>query len=77
MSYEYKIEHYGACEVNLNRLCQLLGEESLQNRNYSVSVESINLVYFASARTDAARLAFAKTIEYLLSISDSVVVSEV
>ena len=50
MSYEYKLEHYGAKPVDEQLLRQRLQVDSLTDSDYSISVEPDNSLYFASCR---------------------------
>jgi hypothetical protein len=74
--YEYKIEHYGAIEPDLDTIRKRVGDSIFNTEDFLFSVESVSSVLVAISRTDASRIAFAKTIEYLLTISDSVVVHD-
>ena len=76
MSYEYQIEHYGALPIAENELAKLLGVELLENIEFTVKFVNPTIVYFASTHSEYSRIAFAKTIEFILKISDSVVITE-
>ena len=74
--YEYQIEHYGAIEPNPDRIRELIGPDLFGSQEYVFSIDSPRSVVVAISRSDASRVAFAKTIEYLLTISDSVIVHD-
>lgn len=74
MLYEYIIEHYGAIDPDPDRIMELVGQDIFGTEEYLLSVNSTSSVVVAISRTDASRIAFAKTMEYMLTISESVVV---
>ena len=76
LMYEYLMEHYGAVEPCLDTIKQRVGIDVFESKDYVVSIESSSSIIVAISRTDESRVAFAKTIEYLLTISDSVVVHD-
>ena len=67
MSYEYRIEHYGALEPDMTRIQELVGPDLFGTEEYLFSIESASSVVVAISRSDASRIAFAKTVEYMLS----------
>ncbi len=74
MSYEYKIEHYGALELDLYKLESLVGKETYNTFDFMVSIDSARSIIVAISKSTESQIAFAKTIQYILTISDSVVI---
>jgi hypothetical protein len=75
--HEYHIEHYGSLPVDWEAIKKRLGTEDLANDDFIArEIPDRPIVYFASSRSDRARIAFTKVIEYLLTISDSVSVHD-
>ena len=76
MSYEYKIEHYGALEPDLKKIETLAGSEIFNTLEFMVSIESESTIIASISGTDKSRVAFSKLIQYMLSVSDSIVVHD-
>lgn len=76
MSYEYKIEHYGALEPDLYKLESLVGSKTFNSLDFMVSIDSTRSIIVAISKSPESQVAFAKTIQYMLTISDSVVIHD-
>lgn len=76
MGREYQIEHYGAVALSEVELCRYLGVSDLETDDFTVKLLDTTKVYSSASRTDAARIAFTKTIEFILRVSDAVVISD-
>jgi len=77
VSLEYRIEHYGALPFDEERIRRLVGEDVLGTLDFMISKIESDQILVAISGTDRSRIAFAKTIQHMCTISDSIVVTEI